>query len=377
MKIAFIAYAVATDGGIEKVVYKLAEEASRRGHQVSVVAVRFPSEGIPGVSWIPLRLPRLPWALRQWAFALASAQTLRGMDFDLLHASAPTFAGAQVSIAHSVHASGSRGVRAAIPGRLRRIWDWCKTLAPLTDWLSGVNYRSPSLERAVAISETVKKELLALYPWLEGKVTVIPNGVDLKAFKPLAPATRRKARAAMGFEEGDLVLAFVARQFMQKGLEPILRALPLLGPRVKLLVAGANVDPLPDSYYHALADQLKVADRVRFLGQVPDTAPVFQVADLMLHPVVYEAFGLVIIEAFASGLPVWATEVGGPSELIRPGVNGGFIRRDPSSIAEAVRPFEKDQRRLATLKRGALKSSKSYSSVSFAAKHMALLKELA
>jgi UDP-glucose:(heptosyl)LPS alpha-1,3-glucosyltransferase len=377
LKIAFIAYAVAEDGGIEKVVYQLAAAASRRGHQVWVVAARYPEAGIQGVTWMPVFLPRLPWALRQWAFALASRLALRGKDFDLLHASAPTFAPAEVAVAHSVHAFGAALVRSGIPSRWGRVWDWIKTLSPLTNWLSGINYRSPRLKVAVAISATVKAELEALYPHLSGRIQVIPNGVDLARYRPLPLAKRQKARKALEFEPGDLVVAFVARQFMQKGLEPLLRALALLPKKFKLLVAGANVDPLPESYYHRVVRELGLEARVRFLGQVQDSRKVFQVADVLVHPVLYEAFGLVLLEAFACSIPVLATQVGGPSELVIQGVNGAFIERDAASIAAALRRWILNPALRRGLNRGALKTARHFRWSRSLEAHMKLCRSLA
>lgn len=144
------------------------------------------------------------------------------------------------------------------------------------------------------------------------KLHVIAPGVDTTIFKP--PRDFIKAREALGLDEKDDVLVFTGRLLWTKGLHYLLAALPLIlkkRPRAQLLIAGEG--PM-ENLLKQLVDAFNIKNRVRFMGHLDHKhlSRLLGIADLAVAPsVIPEAFGLVFIEALASGsLPV-ATYSGG------------------------------------------------------------------
>lgn len=177
-----------------------------------------------------------------------------------------------------------------------------------------------------------------------GPLEVIPNAVNVAHFaqeyseNDLAILKRR-----LGKKEGDFFLITTSRMVAKNAIDEVIRALPLLPHEVKFLVLGIGPD---EKALRALATDLGVADRVRFLGQVLHTEmPKFlKVSDVFIRPSRSEGLGNSFLEAMATGIPVIATPVGGiPEFLFDPIVNpdheptGIFANiNDPTSIARKV-----------------------------------------
>lgn len=177
-------------------------------------------------------------------------------------------------------------------------------------------------------------------PWLRtvrDKCVVVPLGVDAKRFHP--PADRF---------EGPPTLLFVGRLRYYKGLDTLLHALLDL-PDVRLCVVGDG--PMREPW-EALAQDLGLADRVRFLGEVDDAdlPGQYHRAHLFVLPANAraEAFGTVLLEAMASALPCISTEVGsGTSWVVQDEVTGRVVPpNDPRTLAETIRALLDDEKRL-------------------------------
>jgi UDP-glucose:(heptosyl)LPS alpha-1,3-glucosyltransferase len=204
-------------------------------------------------------------------------------------------------------------------------------------------YRPSRVSTVVAVSRGVADELRAYYPAIADGIVVIPNGVDVDRFSPSADG-RADTRCKLGLTNDALVALFVGGDWERKGLALAIDALAE-SPQWILLIAGAG----DQKHYLARAKRSGVADRTHFLGQVADTAPIFQAADVLVLPTAYEADPLVAIEAAASRLAVLATPVNGIVDLIQDGVSGYFIGRDASSISLLLQRLAFDRPALARL----------------------------
>lgn len=165
-----------------------------------------------------------------------------------------------------------------------------------------------------------------------GRVDVVPNGIPEAAFAPADGAAFRREHA---LGDGPLVL-FLARLAHDKGLADLVRAFPLLlehVPDATLAVCGGDAGAGPAA--RRLAKRLGVAERVRFLGRVPDPRAAYSACDVFVLPSHYEAFGIVLLEAMAQGRPVVATTAGGMPEVV--GEAGIVVPpRSPRDLALAV-----------------------------------------
>ncbi|WP_376793117.1 glycosyltransferase [Thermoflexus sp.] len=169
------------------------------------------------------------------------------------------------------------------------------------------------------------------------KCRIVPLGIDTARFLSASPEAARALRASWCSAPHRPHVLFVGRLRYYKGIDTLLHALAHL-PNVHATIVGTGPMERP---WRALARDLKLLDRVHFLGEVPDPELplVYHAADLFVLPASAraEAFGTVLLEAMAAGLPVVTTEIGtGTSWVV--GEAGWIIPpRDPGALAEAIR----------------------------------------
>jgi glycosyltransferase involved in cell wall biosynthesis len=180
-------------------------------------------------------------------------------------------------------------------------------------------------------------------------VRVIPNPVDVESLSRIE-INRTSVRTQLGLGLDDLVLVVVGQITPWKGQDLAIRvaaALSDLDRPVRLLIvgspkftsAGTRYDNLAYAeHLHRLVESLGVEEGVWFLGEREDVPVILAAADLALAPSWEEPFGRSIVEAMAMGLPVIATEIGGPAEIVDEGVHGVLLPpRRPEVWAHAVR----------------------------------------
>lgn len=163
------------------------------------------------------------------------------------------------------------------------------------------------------------------------RVAVQPLGVDIAQFHP----HRRDAalRGRLGIPEESRLLVFAGRYAREKNLDQLVRAFALLGPQYHLLLLG------PDMPYRSGGN---ITCQSRFFSAA-ELAPMLAGADALIHAGDTETFGLIVLEAMASGLPVVGVDAGAIPELVTPEV--GVLARSsrPEHLADAVRAlFEHD-----------------------------------
>jgi glycosyltransferase involved in cell wall biosynthesis len=164
---------------------------------------------------------------------------------------------------------------------------------------------------------------------------------------PVDEIARRKGSGAavrrlLSWEQ-DPIVGIVGRLQPGKGQEVFLRAAALVAdrrPDTRYLVVGGALLGCEGDYplrLQRLAEQLGLAERVRFAGHQSDVFPWLDALDVVVHASFGEAFGLAVVEAMALGKPVVATFAGGPAEIIEDGVSGILVPPgQPQVIAEAV-----------------------------------------
>ncbi len=168
---------------------------------------------------------------------------------------------------------------------------------------------------------------------LGSKCLVLPLGIDVERFA--APPRTRRERPT---------LLFVGRHRYYKGLSDLLKAMPEIN--ADLIVAGDG--PMRPGW-ERLAGELMLGEKVRFLGTVPDDelATLYRSADIFVLPASArsEAFGIVLLEAMAAGLPCVTTELGtGTSYVVQDGVSGLVVPvRTPPALAEALNRLLADE----------------------------------
>jgi len=371
MRLAIVTRQVGHHDGQGRVNFEIAAEALRQGHAVRLVSEqvdpRLLAAGAtatllpPGV--LPTRMVRdqiFAWRSREHL-----ARDAAGADA-VLACGFATWAAADVNAVHFVHGTWLRSPYH--PWRLRKT---PRTLyARAHSGLNGMLERG-AFRRAgaiVAVSRRVRQELIeaGVAP---ARIATIPNGVDTDEFRP-GPV----ARDRFGVPD-DVPLALFAGDLKtpRKNLETVLRALPDV-PGLHLAVAGRHAGtPWP-----ALAAALSVAGRVHFLGFRTDLPALMRAADLFVLPSRYEPFGLVLLEALASGLPVVASAHAGGADLIGP--EAGTVLPDcddAAALVAALRALLADPLRRRAMGDAARQVALAHSWPAMARRYLDLLRQTA
>lgn len=168
----------------------------------------------------------------------------------------------------------------------------------------------------------------------------LPHTVDMDAFHPPSPDEQRRARHALSLPEDRKIVAFVGRLAREKGILDLLEAwrrldrsdavLFVVGPEMpgNALDVGPQVREAAATF---------APGRVILHGPATDVRPMLAAADVFVQPSHYEAFGLSVIEAMASGCAVVATRVGGMAEYLRHDGNALLCDpHDPAALADRI-----------------------------------------
>lgn len=214
--------------------------------------------------------------------------------------------------------------------RIRWLKQWLIGSIPALSWTS-----------LIAVSTTVKQKYVQA-GFDPERIEVIYNGINAR-FLSLP-------RSVSNEEKKPLQLLFVGRIRVEKGILVILKALDLLmqeqmEPNCKLPPLHLHIFGDGDETYinelKAFSRDKHLAEMITFHGKVPQDELIYHYdsSDVILVPSLWqEPFGLVIAEAMARGLPVIASNVGGPAEILTHGINGLLVKAgDERALATAIR----------------------------------------
>jgi phosphatidylinositol alpha-mannosyltransferase len=329
-------------GGVTEHVHNSAVELRRRGHEVTIITGRFRDArkgdrpaGIERIGHnvvVPMNRAFVDLTVG-FGLRRQMRRLLRRHRFDVLHVhcpNAPTLPliaiqesrGVTVGTFHST--AGRSLLQDAFHSHLARI--------------------VARLDARIAVSKTAEASSRLYYP---GDYRVIPNGVDVDRFHPDRQPFERWR------DPSRVNLLFVGRLDPRKGLQYLLAAMPEVVERThgraRLLIVG-------DSCLRGrFAAQIAPATRphVHFLGHVPgdDLPRWYATADIFVSPASSnESFGIVLIEAMASGRPVVATDIPGYRSVIHPGDDAeAFPPGDTASLARVLVGLIEDPVRRARL----------------------------
>lgn len=191
-------------------------------------------------------------------------------------------------------------------------------------------------DRIVAVSESIKKDILKYDKIAPFKVVVIHNGVDITKFNP--EGKFHDIRKEFTISDNEIIIGFVGRLVPAKGLQYLIDAFSLLNrelKNIKLLIVGEGslLDSLRES-----VQKNNINEKVIFTGKRHDIPDILSAIDLFIMPSIAEGLPNSLLEAMAMGKPIVATEIGGTPELIKNGFNGLLVPpRDPGALATAIK----------------------------------------
>ncbi|MCD6489769.1 MAG: glycosyltransferase family 4 protein [Thermodesulfobacterium sp.] len=175
--------------------------------------------------------------------------------------------------------------------------------------------------KVISLFSLGKKFIKEFYPEVYEKTAVCYRGVNFKRFNPSLKEFKETFRKELGFSKEDFLILFVGYDIKRKGLSLLLKVLPKLPEKVKIIIAGAKG---------------KSTNRLIYLGKTKEIEKYYAVADLFVLPTMYDPGALATLEALATGTPVITTPYDGTSEFIKEDVNGFVVERNESAIKSAI-----------------------------------------
>jgi len=314
------------DFALRHFILPLMRAARARGHEVVAACAEGPLLDLPraeGFTVVPLPMARSLSPAANGRALRALRALMREIRPDLVHAHFP-ISGLLARVAarwegvprtaYTVH-----GFLFNQPGR-----PWRRALSLGLEWLGG---RMTDVFLTVSEEEAAQARRLGIHR----NAVAVRNGRDPATFRP-DPAARAAVRAELGEAEGTVVIVALSRLVRHKGYPELLRAMEAV-PHATLWVVGERLasdhgaDLEPD-FSRAAAH---LGPRLRRLGYRHDTARVLAGADLFCLPSHFEGLPMSVIEAMLTGLPVVATEIGGPREQVVAGETGLLV--PPATVA--------------------------------------------
>lgn len=364
-------------GGMTVYVRQMAYSLAQRGIEVDIFTRRdsaaAPADATlrPGVRVIQvdagppgLSKEQIPAYLPEFSANLLRVVEASGLTYDVVHShywlsgrvAAIVSARWRVPFVHTFHTLGREKNRAKRPGDL---------MEP--------EFRLDGESRVIAdacaiVASTVeeRRALIDLYSAHPERIHLIPPGVDHATFRP---ADREAAKEALGLT-GKKVMLFVGRLQPLKAADVAVEALNHLvrwgrvkPDQIQLLIVGGSSGPAgagETEHLAGLVAELGLSEAVRLIPAQPHSSlPAFyQAADVCLVPSYTESFGLVALEAQASGVPVVGSAVGGLKAIVRHGQTGFLVTPGASeAFAERAWMILSDSRLSSSMGRLAVCSS--------------------
>lgn len=339
-------YPPVVEGGLARHVCKLAENLVAQGTEVHVLTrgdESMDEESVQeGVFVHRVREPARPrdlaefvtWIEHMNADMLAAGVDLGDRyDFDIVHGHDWLVAVACDHLANRFHRPLVMTIHATEYGRHQ---GWVEEHPQ--SWINGVErWITNRADRVITCSHYMRGHVADIFELDESRVTVIPNGIDPLDLQPVDDLEALRAEFAAPDEQ---LILLVGRLVYEKGFQLALEALPPIIERVgkvRFLVAGSGTH---EEQLKAQAAELGLMEHGTFMGWIGDDVlhSLYRISDLCVVPSLYEPFGLVALEAMASGCPCIVADTGGLREVVPAGDRVGlrFNGGDPEHLGVMI-----------------------------------------
>lgn len=328
MRIALVHKRYDRLGGAEGDCYELSRRLAARGHDVRVVAGECRVDVPSGVRVHRVPVVRAGQIAKLLSFALRAPRVWRALDADAVIGFGRTVGHDLFRASGGCHRRFLERRVAEEGGAARLRW-----VRPYQRALLAIERRqyAPGGYRAIlTVSAHTRDEILATYPRVPpGDVAVVRYGVDVERFHPGRRAEDGAAvRRELGIPSEQPVVLCVGTGFRRKGVDHLLALWAEEPPAGAALIVAGNDQQL--AAYRRRARELR--GPVVFTGPRADVERLYAAADVFTLPSMFDAFGMVVLEALASGLPVVAARDIGAAEVLT-GPLGELLVDTPSDHA--------------------------------------------
>jgi len=330
-------YPPVIEGGLARHVRKLAEALVRQGVTVDVLTRGIGEDSelgqeavaeLAGVTVHRVREPSWPrdldrfvaWVERMNDDMLAAGEALaEAHSYDLIHGHDWLVAHASAALADRLQVPYVTTIHATEHGRHQ---GWVQD-HPQSHIHAVERWMAHRADAVVVCSYYMRGHVADIFGIDERRITVIPNGVDPSDLQPVGDLQALRREFA---EPHEKLVLLVGRLVYEKGFQLALDALPGVIDRVenvRFVVAGSGTH---EQELKAQARRLGLSPHGSFLGWIGDDAlhSLYRIADLCVVPSIYEPFGLVALEAMASGCPCIVADTGGLREVVPRGERVGL-----------------------------------------------------
>ncbi|MFY7866994.1 glycosyltransferase family 4 protein [Roseateles sp.] len=327
----------------------------------------------PNLHVSKVRLPVQPVLLRYLVFQWQARRVMRRLMDTLpegtqVQCTQGQWPGSHVSYAHFCHTAYLNGGWSQTGvGFLRTLARWLNHR--FNAWTEARTFAQA--DAVVVPSQGLATRLIATFPALLGRVTVVANPVDVSSYERPPSFDRVGQRAELGLRSDALVFCFVALgNFEHKGLGLLISALGVLPPevreRIQCLVVGGQPGEIES--YRALGQAKGVNDHLVFAGLQRDVRPYLWSSDAFALPSAYETFSLAVLQASAAGLPVLVSDgLHGTEDYVRNGEEGWFVHRSIEGVADGLLRAIRDYERLPQMSRQSIDAIQKFSEPAFQA----------
>ncbi len=335
------------EGGLARHVQKLSEALVTAGVEVHVLTrgreESPPEEVANGVAIYRVREPSRPQELAEfiaWVEHMNADMLAAGVElgdsysFDLVHGHDWLVAAAGDHLARRFACPLVTTIHATEHGRHQgHVSDHPQSyIHGVERWITN---RS---DRVIACSHYMREQIADIFGVEEPSVAVIPNGIDPEDLQPLDQAELERFRSGFAAPDEQLVL-LVGRLVYEKGFQDALDAMPAVleaHPGTRFVVAGSGTH---EAQLRRQAEASGLLEHGMFCGWIGDGVlhSLYRAADVCVVPSIYEPFGLVALEAMASGCPCIVADTGGLREVVpHDEVGLRFPAGDAVSLAEVT-----------------------------------------
>jgi UDP-glucose:(heptosyl)LPS alpha-1,3-glucosyltransferase len=332
MRIALSNPDVGLAGGVERVVAEAANRLTAMGHHITVYASRVQAGVLnPKVRVRRVAVPASLDAHAGLGFRSRCTAAITADQPDVHGAFSVLSPLGGVFWAPSVHRVGYRLLlsRRSATGRLAvRFHPYHRVRLRLERSM----FAPGGCAGILAQTPDVRADIVRCYADV-GEIDVLPLGYDPTLFDPERRLARRDdVRRGYGFASDDRVFLFIANELERKGFDVLLEAASRM-PEAKILGAGRRAPS------RQVVEAVGLQKRLVWVGHASDVGALYAAADALVLPTRYEPWGLVIIEALGSGLPVVTSRLAGAAEAVNDGRTGTLLENpeDSDELADAMR----------------------------------------
>ncbi len=336
-------------GGIAPHVYDLSRALVRKKSKVNVITCNFPGareyENIDDVRVHRFETYAAGDSFLGWILRMQKNMENKASDVvnsaggvDVIHAHDWVSGVAGIALKHLCRKPLVATIHSTEYGRRAGLHDdFQRCIHEIESWLCRESWR------VITCSHYMRGHVAWCFGLPEDKIDVAPNGVDVTKWQFPFDYWKARNRFASGNEK---IILFVGRIVIEKGLDLVIRALPIVlnhGTPAKIVAVGEGPEK---GNYQKLAWDIGVGPKVHFTGHIDDGTlrRLYRVADVAVFPSRYEPFGIVALEAMAAKLPVVVSDVGGLAEVVdHKGTGLKVPPNNPRAIAHAVERIIRDE----------------------------------